>query len=395
LVNVLDGHLKVNKPSEDICGYCYRFHNRHKYSTNLKSAATGAEEGGGSTQNSEQSNPIGDSTENADATENAANTTEIITEHNAADATENPADASGITAQQDAADATEITATAGTEVSTATAGTEVIAETGNYVNELTVIPAEAAATTEQEKIEQLLLEAAEHVKMARAQRSLLNAKVEKAREDSQNQVSHATRTRTLVVDYGQNMAMLWFGASQPGEVYYYTPLNTYNLGIVNTSHSEDPNPPKKLLLEGQGAKGGDNGASLIMKTLHRLGWLDEANPGYELVVCFDNCPGQNKNNFVLRHVPHIVEMGYFKKVDFIFLVAGHTKNCCNRWFNQLKSVYRVTQSFTMEMLTEGHKSEHVKVFPLGEDDMKKYGYFLSLFYRRLPKVENMTRNLKW
>jgi hypothetical protein len=268
------------------------------------------------------------------------------------------------------------------------AGTEVIAEAGNYFNELTVIPAEAAATTEQEKTEQLLLEAAEHVKMARAQRSLLNAKVEKVREDSQNQVPHATRTRMLVVDCGQNMAMPWFGESQPDKVYYYMPLNVYNLGVVNTSHSEDPNPPKKLPLdrlyahlsqEGQGAKGGDNVASLIMKTLHRLGWLDEANPGYELVVCFDNCPGQNKNNFVLRLVPHIVEMGYFKKVDFIFLVAEHTTNCCDRWFSQLKSVYRVTQSFTMEMLTEQLKSGHVKVFPLDKDDMKKiWQFFISI-----------------
>jgi hypothetical protein len=40
-------HLKVNKLSEDICGYCYRFHNRHKYKTNLPSTANvGAEEGG-------------------------------------------------------------------------------------------------------------------------------------------------------------------------------------------------------------------------------------------------------------------------------------------------------------------------------------------------------------
>jgi hypothetical protein len=43
----------------------------------------------------------------------------------------------------------------------------------------------------------------------------------------------------------------------------------------------------------------------------------------------------------------------------------------------------------MEMLTEGLKSEYVQVLPLDEDDMKKYGNFLSLFYRRLPKVENM------
>jgi len=43
----------------------------------------------------------------------------------------------------------------------------------------------------------------------------------------------------------------------------------------------------------------------------------------------------------------------------------------------------------MDMLMDNLRSPHVKVLPLQEDDMKKYGDFLSLFYRKLPKIENL------
>ena len=64
--------------------------------------------------------------------------------------------------------------------------------------------------------------------------------------------------------------------------------------------------------EGEGSKGGDNVASLILKTLKHLGWLeDNGVAGYELNLIFDNCPSQNKNNTVLWLVPYLTEAGFF------------------------------------------------------------------------------------
>eukprot|EP00978_Attheya_sp_CCMP212_P034526 scaffold144943_cov28-Attheya_sp.AAC.1 len=71
------------------------------------------------------------------------------------------------------------------------------------------------------------------------------------------------------------MQMPWFGANQPGETYYYPPLNVYNLGVVDPAHSDKPGDgetePKDRLYshvydEGLGKRGGSNVASLIMKT---------------------------------------------------------------------------------------------------------------------------------
>jgi hypothetical protein len=43
----------------------------------------------------------------------------------------------------------------------------------------------------------------------------------------------------------------------------------------------------------------------------------------------DNCGGQNKNKFVLSLATLYVELDYYKQVNIIFLVAGHTKNAAD------------------------------------------------------------------
>ena len=123
--------------------------------------------------------------------------------------------------------------------------------------------------------------------------------------------------------------------------------------------------------EGEGAKGGNNVASLLMKTIQRFGWGQHENEdeaGKEINVVFDNCPGHNKNNTVLQLVPYLVEMNYFRSVNFIFLVAGHTKNACDRWFNRLKQTYRQSQIYSMDMLKETLKLEHVEIISVQEGD---------------------------
>jgi hypothetical protein len=66
----------------------------------------------------------------------------------------------------------------------------------------------------------------------------------------------------------------------------------------------------------------------------------------------DNGTGQNKNKMVLRYALILVELGYYKEVNIIFLVAGHTKNACDRLFNALKSKYRESDIFSADKLIE-------------------------------------------
>ena len=85
--------------------------------------------------------------------------------------------------------------------------------------------------------------------------------------------------------------------------------------------------------EGMGKKDCDNVASLFMLFLKQKGWLKDDFAGKVLMLITDNCGGQNKNNNILWLAVYLVKSGYFKKVECLFFVAGHTKNVCNRWFN--------------------------------------------------------------
>lgn len=72
--------------------------------------------------------------------------------------------------------------------------------------------------------------------------------------------------------------------------------------------------------------------------------------GGHLVLVCDNCNGQNKNRMVLRYIVYLVETLKFEKVTLIFLIAGHTKNPCDRLFNLLKYGYRKRNIFDVDSL---------------------------------------------
>ena len=90
-------------------------------------------------------------------------------------------------------------------------------------------------------------------------------------------------------------------------------------------------------------------------------------------IIFDNCSGQNKNNTVLKLAGWQKAMGYFKKVEFIFLIVGHTKNAADSLFNSLKHEYRKKNLFTMQALYVClGVSKCVTVVPTLPDDFLDY-----------------------
>ena len=84
----------------------------------------------------------------------------------------------------------------------------------------------------------------------------------------------------------------------------------------------------------------------------------------------------NSHVSVLCLVPYLVECGYFKEVNFIFLVVGHTKNAADHLFNCLKELYQKSNIGTMAKLyTILDTSPKVTVYPTTEDDFHHYGDF--------------------
>jgi len=166
------------------------------------------------------------------------------------------------------------------------------------------------------------------------------------------------------------------------------------LGMVDQSHKdcdgiECDHMHAHVYHEGIGKKGANNVCSLIVKTLQYLNIMREGNIGGELNIIFDNCSGQNKNNTVLRLLVFLTEMGYFKQVNFVFLVVGHTKNAADRILNLLKLKYRKVNVHTMqELFTVLNTSGHVTIHSTKPDDFADWNTFLNLFYGKYSQSDS-------
>jgi hypothetical protein len=220
----------------------------------------------------------------------------------------------------------------------------------------------------------------QHIEDATSMRVLCQKAIEEAKTATRENVADEDMVITLVADYCQNMEMPFFGKDQPGETYYYTPKTINLFGIVDCS------PEKEVLHaygygEEHGGKGGNNVASLLMKHLEDRGFLDGTTKRKCLNIVMDNCAGQNKNNYVLRLAPYLVEKGFFQEVRFIFLVVGHTKNVADRLFNILKRLYRRKNIFTMGMMSEAMKHELTIPYVVDWRVFKHWDKYLNRIYK--------------
>lgn len=122
-------------------------------------------------------------------------------------------------------------------------------------------------------------------------------------------------------------------------------------------------------------------ASMLMHNLHEKNWLMKGNPGKRLTIAMDNCGGQNKNNHVLRLAAYLVEMKFFLEVEFVFYVRGHTKNACDRMFNQMKLRFHKQDIFTYKQALDAlGKQDNVTMIDATEGMFKNYGALLDKYY---------------
>ncbi len=230
--------------------------------------------------------------------------------------------------------------------------------------------------------EQLILEAAKHVRMAKIQRDLCNEKKQEA-------IDKPNLVRTYTIDYAQNTMMPHFGDEQPGETYYYSPVNVYTLGVVNCGLK-----PMKLYahtyFEDEAKKGGNNVASLIYRQLCCDGFLTVPRKHVkEINFVFDNCGGQNKNRMVLRMLVYLVRRKVCDMARAIFLIKGHTKNDCDRMFNLMKKEYRKRNSYTPKDVID-NLSQHpdVKVLRAQVNHFRNWDAFFDKYMHKTEKIKN-------
>ena len=186
-------------------------------------------------------------------------------------------------------------------------------------------------------MEDAIQKAHKHVRAAKVQRQEARKRMQEARDDLDAGKPVCKRRIVKIMDYSQNLYLPNFGAEQPGETYFYSPLNVYQFGIVDCSEKEDK-LHAYVYREFEGKKGGNNVVSCLLENFKEWGFFANVQEG-EITINADNCTGQNKNKTVIWFCNWLVETGIFPKVTLLFLVRGHTKNACDWLFNLLKGGY--------------------------------------------------------
>lgn len=124
----------------------------------------------------------------------------------------------------------------------------------------------------------------------------------------------------------------------------------------------------------------NNAVSLLMQDLFDKLWLRKGDPGKKLTIAIDNYLGQHKNNTAVSIAPYLVEMGYFRNVEFGFYIRGRTQNACDHTFNQVKLTYHKKDVFTSSQALDNiNVKDNLNIFYAKESTFKDYGALLSTF----------------
>ena len=143
--------------------------------------------------------------------------------------------------------------------------------------------------------------------------------------------------------------------------YYTRKVWLYNLCIYDVIGKK---PTLYMWEETQGGRGADDIASCI----HR--WLeDNANGRKKLRIFADNCAAQNKNKTIVLMALQKVHQKMLDRVEFIYLVSGHSFLPCDRVFGviekRLKQYSEITSpvgyvSVVEESGASGHDPQAIK-----------------------------------
>ena len=118
----------------------------------------------------------------------------------------------------------------------------------------------------------------------------------------------------------------------------------------------------------------------------------ENGSGEYLTLVFDNCGGQNKNHMVLRYLLYLVEKKVYKTVEAVFLVAGHTKNVCDRLFKQLKRGFHYKNVYTMNQLIRVcNISDSITPIHCSSNNFFDWDLYLDRIYKR-PAAGTVNKN---
>lgn len=126
----------------------------------------------------------------------------------------------------------------------------------------------------------------------------------------------------------------------------------------------------------------------IVVGLTRTRALDKSLQSYKTTA-----RAKTRTAMVLRLALLLVELEIWRSVEFVFLVAGYTRNHCDRLFNVLKKSYRkVVNIYSMRSLVETLQSDVTSVRHVSTNDFKNLDKLEDLLYKPTLPIGSVKRS---
>ena len=168
---------------------------------------------------------------------------------------------------------------------------------------------------------------------ATAQRLLTDA----AKNPTPPSVMSPESTRVVAMDLQQNHPCPRISTSL---AYYLRKLWVYNFCIYDVTKGK---ASMFVWDEVTGGRGSDEVASCLMK------WLEarqEEGEEFDVLRVFcDNSAGQNKNIFVILAALRLIHAKKLFRIEFVFLVSGHSYMACDRSFGNIEKKFKGNPEF--------------------------------------------------
>jgi hypothetical protein len=183
-----------------------------------------------------------------------------------------------------------------------------------------------------------LKEAQSHLRLAKLERCVYNAECVQCVEELKSN-PESPKVLHVSFDYAQQIHFP-NSPQQVGPLYFLTPRKCQLFGICSEAHMQQVN----YLIDESDSPG--KGANAVVSMVHH--YLEFKLPSCQhLLMHADNAVGQNKNNIVLGYLAWRILSGRNRTIRLSFMLPGHTKFAPDRFFGQIKKLYRRTSVSTL------------------------------------------------
>jgi hypothetical protein len=162
-------------------------------------------------------------------------------------------------------------------------------------------------------------------------------------EDAKKICKEKSDTVALCFDFMQNVNM----PKIPVQDLFYLRKLTVSVFCIYNMKTEQP--VLFIYHEGNGKKGPNDVCSFLMEYIQE--YIDDNCKN--LIIFSDNCPGQNKNQIMVRFCLALVETRRFSSIEHYFPIRGHSFLPCDRVFGVIKRHLRkIDRIYTIKQLVE-------------------------------------------